>query len=202
MNVIHRVVRHARIMRKNHGELQSPPFLVLFINSICNMKCEHCFYWTHLNKRDDLSRDEIFALSRSLGPIENLNLSGGEPFLRKEFSEICRQFIAHNGVRQIYVPTNGWYTDKIVKAIREVLEAEGQGPGGGRRGGGFHAVSLERFVRVSSWGKSVRTCAPRARARRRSPRSQTASSPDRPRSARTPRSGAAGRSRARDVSGA
>ena len=124
MNVIHRVVRHARIMRKNHGELQSPPFLVLFINSICNMKCEHCFYWTHLNKRDDLSRDEIFELSRSLGPIENLNLSGGEPFLRKEFAEICRQFIDHNRVRQIYVPTNGWYTDKIVKAVGEVLEAK------------------------------------------------------------------------------
>ena len=124
MNVIKRVVRHARIMRKNRGDLQSPPFLVLFINSICNMKCEHCFYWTHLNKRDDLTRDEIFALSRSLGPIENLNLSGGEPFLRKEFSEICRHFIDHNHVRQIYVPTNGWYTDKIVKAVNEVLEAK------------------------------------------------------------------------------
>ena len=124
MNVIHRVVRHARIMRKNHGELQSPPFLVLFINSICNMKCEHCFYWTHLNKRDDLTRDEIFALSRSLGPIENLNLSGGEPFLRREFSDICRQFIQCNGVRQIYVPTNGWYTEKTVQAVRETLEEQ------------------------------------------------------------------------------
>ena len=58
MNVLTRVARHARIMRKNHGDLQSPPFLVLFINSICNMKCEHCFYWTALNKRDDLSFEE------------------------------------------------------------------------------------------------------------------------------------------------
>lgn len=124
MNVLARVARHARIMRKNHGDLQSPPFLVLFINSICNMKCEHCFYWTHLNKRDDLTKDEIFALSRSLGPIENLNLSGGEPFLRREFSEICRHFVDTNGVRQIYVPTNGWYTDKIVAAVKETLEAE------------------------------------------------------------------------------
>jgi MoaA/NifB/PqqE/SkfB family radical SAM enzyme len=86
------------------------------------MKCEHCFYWTSLNKRDDLTRDELFALSRSLGRIENLNLSGGEPFLRKEFSEICRQFIRHNDVRQIYVPTNGWYTDKTIKAVTETLE--------------------------------------------------------------------------------
>lgn len=95
---------------------------MLFINSICNMKCEHCFYWTSLNKRDDLTRDEIFALSDSLGPIENLNLSGGEPFLRKEFAEICRKFIQTNGVKQIYVPTNGYYTDKTVAAITEVLK--------------------------------------------------------------------------------
>ncbi len=106
----------------NYASRPSPPFLVLFINSICNMKCEHCFYWTSLNKRDDLTTEELFTLSRSLGRIENLNLSGGEPFLRKDFSAICRQFITHNDVRQIYVPTNGWYTDKTVKAITETLE--------------------------------------------------------------------------------
>ena len=125
MNVVDRLVRHARIVRKNSGEIQTPPFLVLFINSICNMKCEHCFYWTHLNKRDDLSKDDIFALSKSLGPIENLNLSGGEPFLRKEFGEICRQFVQHNGVKQIYVPTNGWYTDKIIQGVTETLKEPG-----------------------------------------------------------------------------
>lgn len=122
MNVLKRIARHTRLTLTNYAPKPSPPFLVLFINSICNMKCEHCFYWTSLNKRDDLTKDEIFALSRSLGRIENLNLSGGEPFLRKEFSEICRQFIRHNGVRQIYVPTNGWYRDKTIKAIAETLE--------------------------------------------------------------------------------
>jgi len=122
MNVLKRIARHARLTLTNYAATPSPPFLVLFINSMCNMQCEHCFYWTSLNKRDDLTKDELFALSRSLGRIENLNLSGGEPFLRIEFSDICRQFIRQNGVRQIYVPTNGWYTDKTVKAIAETLE--------------------------------------------------------------------------------
>lgn len=122
MNVLQRITRHARLTMANYRPKPSPPFLVLFINSICNMQCEHCFYWTSLNKRDDLTKDELFDLSRSLGPIENLNLSGGEPFLRKEFSDICRQFIRHNGVKQIYVPTNGWYRDKTIKAIKETLE--------------------------------------------------------------------------------
>jgi len=122
MNAFKRTVRHTRITLKNYQDLPTPPFLILFINSICNMKCEHCFYWSNLNRRDDLTKEEIFALSRSLGHIENLNLSGGEPFLRKEFGEICRQFIRQNNVRQIYVPTNGYYTDKTVKQIGETLK--------------------------------------------------------------------------------
>jgi AdoMet-dependent heme synthase len=124
MNALDRVVRHARITWRNYQTLPSPPFLILFINSICNQKCEHCFYWRNLNRRDDLSTEELFALSKSLGRIENLNLSGGEPFLRPEFGEICRQFIRHNQVRQIYVPTNGYFTEKTVKQVTETLKEE------------------------------------------------------------------------------
>jgi len=125
MNPLRRVARHLRLSSYSYRDMDSPPFLVLFINSICNMKCEHCFYWTSLNKKDDLSKNEIFALSDSVGPIENLNLSGGEPFLRKEFGEICRKFIQTNGVKQIYVPTNGFYTDRTIAAITEVLKEPG-----------------------------------------------------------------------------
>jgi len=122
VNLIDRVSRHARLSMMARSGPTSPPFVVLFINSLCNMRCEHCFYWTHLNKRDDLSFDEIVTLSRSLGKIENLNLSGGEPFLRDEFAPICAQFIRHNGVRQIYVPSNGYFEERTIKAVTEVLK--------------------------------------------------------------------------------
>jgi MoaA/NifB/PqqE/SkfB family radical SAM enzyme len=125
--LVQRVIRHARLNWQSLAlpDVPSPPFLILFINSICNMRCEHCFYWKQLNQRDDLTFEEIVALSRDLGPIENLNLSGGEPFLRKEFDAICRQFIRHNGVKEIYVPTNGWFADKTLRMIRGVLEEPG-----------------------------------------------------------------------------
>jgi MoaA/NifB/PqqE/SkfB family radical SAM enzyme len=121
---IERVAKHVRIDWQNLSvpDVPSPPFLILFINSICNMKCEHCFYWQELNKRDDLSFEEIVALSEDLGPIENLNISGGEPFLRKEFAAICRQFIRKNGVKEIYVPTNGYFEKRTIEALRGVLE--------------------------------------------------------------------------------
>lgn len=122
MKMFDRLRRHARLTWQNRHIPSSPPFLILFINSICNMKCEHCFNWRNLNRRDDLTKDELSALSRSLGRIENLNLSGGEPFLRQEFAEICRRFIQHNHVRQIYVPTNGSFKERTVKAVNGTLQ--------------------------------------------------------------------------------
>jgi MoaA/NifB/PqqE/SkfB family radical SAM enzyme len=123
-SIAERVTKHARLNWQNLAlrEVASPPFLILFINSICNMKCEHCFYWQQLNQSNDLTLDEIVKLSEELGPIENLNLSGGEPFLRKEFATICRQFIQRNGVKEIYVPTNGYFTDRTIAALRSVLQ--------------------------------------------------------------------------------
>ena len=40
-----------------------PPSLILFINSLCNMKREACFYWKQLNQRHHLDFREIVALS-------------------------------------------------------------------------------------------------------------------------------------------
>jgi MoaA/NifB/PqqE/SkfB family radical SAM enzyme len=124
MNFLSRIAKHLRFnwQALNLSETSMPPFVILFINSICNMKCEHCFYWQNLNRRDDLTFDEMVRLSKELGHIENLNLSGGEPFLRKDFGAICRQFIRQNGVKEIYVPTNGYFTERTVEQIRETLK--------------------------------------------------------------------------------
>jgi MoaA/NifB/PqqE/SkfB family radical SAM enzyme len=89
------------------------------------MKCEHCFYWRSLNRQDDLTYAEMVRLSEQLGPMENLNLSGGEPFLRAELGAICRRFIRSNGVKEIYIPSNGYYTEKTILPLKEVLREPG-----------------------------------------------------------------------------
>jgi MoaA/NifB/PqqE/SkfB family radical SAM enzyme len=102
-----------------------PPFLILFVNSICNLTCEHCFYWRSLNAKDDLTFEEIEQLAADLGPIENLNLSGGEPFLRPDLAEIASLFVEQNGVRQIYVPTSGFFPDRTEAQVRRLLARAG-----------------------------------------------------------------------------
>jgi len=118
---LQRVRRHVRLTWAAQSMPATPPFLTLFINSICNMQCEHCFYWQNLNRTDDLTFDELIALSKSLGKVENLNLSGGEPFLRKEIGAVCREFVRRNGVRQIYIPTNGYFTERTVASVEDML---------------------------------------------------------------------------------
>ena len=123
MSLMSRAVRHARLSlrARRHRDGQTPPFLIVFVNSICNLTCEHCFYWRSLNRRDDLSLEEFRTLSLELGAVEMLNLSGGEPFLRAELAEICALFVRNNHVKQIYVPTNGYFTERTEKQVRQVL---------------------------------------------------------------------------------
>ena len=60
-----RVRRHIRLTLQASGPepVQTPPFLIVFINSICNLTCEHCFYWESLNKKDDLTFEEFDRLT-------------------------------------------------------------------------------------------------------------------------------------------
>jgi MoaA/NifB/PqqE/SkfB family radical SAM enzyme len=119
-----RALRHGRLSSRattGYRAGRTPPFMVVFINSICNLTCEHCFYWRNLNQRDDLTLEEFAKLSRELGRFENLNLSGGEPFIRPDFAEVCSLFVEHNGVQQIYAPTSGYFTDRTEAALRKVL---------------------------------------------------------------------------------
>jgi MoaA/NifB/PqqE/SkfB family radical SAM enzyme len=126
MSLAQRISRHTRLSLEavRHREKQTPPFMTIFINSICNLTCEHCFYWQNLNQRDDLTFEEFEKLSLELGDFENLNLSGGEPFIRKDFAEVCELFLKNNNVKYIYVPTNGYFTDRTERALRKVLKSD------------------------------------------------------------------------------
>lgn len=95
--------------------------LNLFVTSLCQSKCRHCFFADNLNKKDDLSIEKIEELSRSLGRVGTLNLSGGEPFLQKDIVRICRHFFDHNKTRTVSIPTNGLMGKTIVKKTAEML---------------------------------------------------------------------------------
>src|ERR1700676_2121469 len=81
--------------------------VIFFVTSVCNAKCRICFYWEELNHRGDLTWDEITKLSATMPRFTDLCLSGGEPMLRKELTDILHLFYVNNGIRWTNLPTNG-----------------------------------------------------------------------------------------------
>lgn len=100
--------------------------LVFFITSRCNSSCSHCFNRNNLNSQTkDLSLEEINNLSKNLPKIDNLLLSGGEPFLRNDLPELIKIFKVNNNIKTVSIPTNGLLVDKIIEISKKILEIEG-----------------------------------------------------------------------------
>jgi len=108
------------LLKKNQ-----PLFGLFFqVTNKCNAKCLMCFNWKKINKtNNELSLNEIRKFTKTMGPIPNLTIGGGEPFLRDDLSEICRIFHKNNGVRKISIPTNCLSTNKIIDSTKKILES-------------------------------------------------------------------------------
>lgn len=97
--------------------------LILTVTSSCNHRCGMCYYHENLNKQSsELTLEEYQKISASLGELNVLWISGGEPFLRRDLAEICRIFVKNNHVKNIFIPTNGSQTDKMLKVIDQILK--------------------------------------------------------------------------------
>ena len=95
--------------------------VIFFVTSVCNAKCRTCFYWEELNQRGDLTWDEIQTLARTMPPFTDLWLSGGEPMLRKELTDIVHLFYAENGIRWVNLPTNGLLPARTAEWVERIL---------------------------------------------------------------------------------
>src|ERR671920_2160068 len=95
--------------------------VILFVTSRCNAKCATCFYWDELNQPGDMTYEQIERVSRTMPPITDLWLSGGEPTLRHDADEIIRLFVENNGVRRLIIPTNGLLKTRTFSLVDNAL---------------------------------------------------------------------------------
>ncbi|MGC9329156.1 MAG: radical SAM protein [Candidatus Hinthialibacter sp.] len=97
-------------------------YLIYYITSRCNMRCEHCFYLDELNQRGEMSLEEIERLAGSLGNLAFLRVTGGEPFLRKDLPEALQAFYRRAHTRRMGIITNGSRPEWIGRAVDRLLE--------------------------------------------------------------------------------
>lgn len=85
----------------------------------CNLKCPTCFRWTSKPDENELKFEDwktaILDLKRWLR-VFNLSFSGGEPFLKKDFLEICK-FASENGAVVSAVSNGSLIDEGLAKRI-------------------------------------------------------------------------------------
>ena len=95
--------------------------VILFVTSRCNSLCQTCFYHAELNQPGDMTFDQIKKVSSTMPTITDLWLSGGEPTLRHDVSEIIDTFVRNNGIRRLIIPTNGLVQERVYQIVEQAL---------------------------------------------------------------------------------
>lgn len=103
--------------------LKSSPLALIYFNTTrCNLACKHCFYHEELNKdkSDELTIPELEKISRSLGQLLYINITGGEPFVRKDLLETVEVFYGNCKPRKITITSNGYYMSDMLQFAENV----------------------------------------------------------------------------------
>lgn len=81
----------------------------------CNSKCQMCYIWK--NPTEPKEEVSLETLSKLPGGFDNLNVSGGEPTLRKDLGEIID--IVYPKARITEISSNGLHPERLVPIIKK-----------------------------------------------------------------------------------
>lgn len=94
------------------------------ISERCNLRCQHCYQDNYKNN-NELSFETLVSIfdhfKRFLSQLEELamhkvtahiNITGGEPFVRKDFFELLEIFYAHRNLLSFGILSNGSFIDE------------------------------------------------------------------------------------------
>lgn len=104
----------------------SPITLTYSVTAACQSRCKTCqigaiFCQDPSRAKRDLKLEEIEKIFASMKPVYFFNMSGGEPFLRKDLPDIVRLACKYLKPRVIHTPTNAILTDRIIENTEEIL---------------------------------------------------------------------------------
>ena len=99
-----------------------PVNLTVGLTYRCNSRCKTCRVYTRT--AEELSLGEYERIFQSIGSSPYwITFSGGEPFMRDDLADICIRACELCGPAIINIPTNGFLTDRICRAMSRILHA-------------------------------------------------------------------------------
>ena len=112
-----------RVLKNVHFTKDEPISVVHFLTNRCNARCSFCFIdFDNPNTfKGELTLNEIEKLTKSFGKsLLNVNLTGGEPFARKDIVDIAKLYILNSTIQSIYVTTNASLPNRIENFVKEI----------------------------------------------------------------------------------
>ena len=96
------------------------------VTGLCNLKCRHCFMSAPHARHGSPSTEELLSIADQLAEcgVFNVGITGGEPLIREDFTEIVKALSARE-IRITALYTNGWLVNG---ELLDMLETNRQHP--------------------------------------------------------------------------
>lgn len=103
-----------------------PITLTYSVTAACQSRCKTCqigqmFCNDPTRPEKDLKLDEIEKIFKTMKPVYFFNMSGGEPFMRKDLPEIVRLACKYLKPRVVHTPTNAILSDRIIEYSEKII---------------------------------------------------------------------------------
>ncbi|HEY6041141.1 MAG TPA: radical SAM protein, partial [Anaerolineae bacterium] len=85
----------------------------------CNLRCFMCDVWKKTD-HDDMTPDEAKQIFRQLPHLDTLRLTGGEPFIRRDFTELTSAILEVSDPTVLHVTTAGIMYERILEFVQAV----------------------------------------------------------------------------------
>lgn len=115
-------------MNRYFGYKKFNPMTVTYsVTAACQSRCKTCQIGAMFGKdpkriERDLSLKEIEQIFSTMEPVYFFNMSGGEPFLRKDLPEIVALACKYLKPKVVHTPTNAILTERIVENTEKIIK--------------------------------------------------------------------------------
>lgn len=116
-----------RLARMGLMPVPPPINLTFSVTNMCQSRCKTCNIWQLYKEHparlsDELSLEEIEKSFASMKGVYFFNISGGEPFLRRDLPRIVAAACKYLKPAVIHTPTNALTPGLIEEKVEEILE--------------------------------------------------------------------------------
>ena len=104
----------------------NPMTVTYSVTAACQSRCKTCqigamFCQDPTRSERDLKLNEVEKIFSTMHPVYFFNMSGGEPFMRKDLPEIVRLACKYLKPKVVHTPTNAILTDRIIENTEKII---------------------------------------------------------------------------------